>query len=275
MGLNSRTLRLLSQLKQRGALSARSVVDIGAQQLHDSCLADEQGLTEIAAAFGVPTPQLPRPVAPADGLLRGDAPPARLLYEALGAKYTAIDIDGTPDAICLDLNYDSAPRSLQAKFDLTTNFGTTEHVANQMNAFAIVHDLTQLDGVMIHELPSQGQLNHGLISYNPKFFWMLARSNNYEWLHFDFSWDDRSGTLPDNVEHEIRKYSSLDGRGPFALLDCTLIVALRKTSRRRFIPPVDVNTGTLATTKRLYQRYPTVFSGISPPSAMPRKQPHA
>jgi hypothetical protein len=29
---------------------------------------------------------------------------------------------------------------------------------------------------MLHVLPTSGGLNHGLVSYNAKFFWMLGRS---------------------------------------------------------------------------------------------------
>jgi hypothetical protein len=36
---------------------------------------------------------------------------------------------------------------------------------------------------MIHNVPTQGLFMHGLVNYNPKFFWMLARSNGYKWLH--------------------------------------------------------------------------------------------
>ena len=91
---------------------------------------------------------------------------------------------------------------------------------------------------------------------------MLARSNAYEWLFFDFWWDKQVSGMPSNVESEISKYSSLDGRPQFVVLDGALIVAFRKRRNRRFIPPVDVNTGTEATSIRLYRRYPTAFAGV-------------
>ena len=66
-----------------------------------------------------------------------------------------------------------------------TNFGTTEHVANQVNTFGVIHDLTAPDGLMLHAIPMQGMLNHGLFNYTPKFFWMLGRSNGYRITYFN------------------------------------------------------------------------------------------
>jgi hypothetical protein len=77
----------------------------------------------------------------------------------------------------LDLNYDEVPAENRGRYDLVTNFGTTEHVVNQLNAFKIIHDLTAPGGVMIHELPAQGQIDHGFFAYNPKFFHKLELSN--------------------------------------------------------------------------------------------------
>ena len=102
----------------------------------------------------------------------------RAIWRWLGVEYLAIDIDGSPDALALDLNCDAVPAAGRSKYGLVTNFGTTEHVANQANAFKIIHDLTALGGIMVHNLPCHHP-DHGLINYNPKFFWALGRANNY------------------------------------------------------------------------------------------------
>ena len=39
-------------------------------------------------------------------------------------------------------------------------------------------------------------LNHGLINYNPKFFWMLCRSNAYRIAYFNFLSEPQSCPLP-------------------------------------------------------------------------------
>ena len=52
---------------------------------------------------------------------------------------------------------------------LVVNAGTTEHVVNQDNAFRVMHDLTKVGGVMMHEVPAGGMLTHGVVGYNPQF----------------------------------------------------------------------------------------------------------
>ena len=115
------------------------------------------------------------------------APLARGFWTWLGCTYAAIDIDGTPGSIPLDLNVDDAPAAARGAFHLVTNFGTTEHIANQLNVFKVIHDLAVPGGVFVHEVPAQGMWNHGLVNYNPKFFWMLARSNGYEVIFMDYA----------------------------------------------------------------------------------------
>jgi hypothetical protein len=50
-------------------------------------------------------------------------------------------IDGSLGSIPLDLNFDSIQTRHKGKYSLVTNFGTTEHVANQLNAFKIIRRL--------------------------------------------------------------------------------------------------------------------------------------
>jgi hypothetical protein len=50
-------------------------------------------------------------------------------------------------------------------FDLVINAGTTEHVSNQENAFRVIHDLTKRGGMMNHEVPAGGMIDHGFFSY--------------------------------------------------------------------------------------------------------------
>jgi hypothetical protein len=115
-------------------------------------------------------------------------------------------VDGSPGSIPLDLNYDQVPAQLRSKFGLVTNFGTTEHVCNQMNAFSIIHELAAPGAVMIHHLPAGGALNHGLVNYNATFFWHLARSNEYKWLYMDL-YPGRSGfAFPQNILDFIERY---------------------------------------------------------------------
>ena len=98
----------------------------------------------------------------------------------MGFNYNAGEYGARRGATALDLNCDKVPYRLRSSFDLVVNAGTTEHVVNQDNAFRVIHDLAKVGGVMLHEVPGGGMLTHGVVSYNPQFFWLLCRDNNYD-----------------------------------------------------------------------------------------------
>ena len=202
------------------------------------------------------------------------APLARDFWTWLGFGYVAIDIDGSPGSIPLDLNYDSAPRGHIGKYDLVTNYGTTEHVANQLNAFKVIHDMTALNGVMVHTLPAQGMQNHGLFNYNPKFFWM-ARSNGYKWLHESYFGAGPAGSyaLPQNIVARLALFSpDAEVRvKTMGVSDAGLSIALQKKFDLPFVAPLDVQTGVSTNNATIAQRYWTVFT----PNAFERPGPPA
>ncbi|HWB48005.1 MAG TPA: hypothetical protein VG651_02770 [Stellaceae bacterium] len=238
-------------------------MEIGAQQLTNSFLQATDKLERLGYLFGVLTPPpLPAPRSThmlASGLehLAEDAPPARVFWTWLGFDYASIDIDGSPGSIPLDLNYDAAPAGHRARYDLVTNFGTTEHVANQLNAFAVIHDLTRHGGVIIHELPVHGSFNHGLINYNFKFFWLLARSNHYRFIDSVLSMDGDYYNLPTNIADFLSEFGS--DPGTLRSADAGLRLVMRKEYDIPFIPPIDVETGVKTEHQMLKDRYWTVF----------------
>lgn len=111
---------------------------------------------------------------------------AKVLYESLGFEYTSIDIDNdeknedSKSNIIMDLNFDQLDEEHFNKYDLVTNFGTSEHLLNQLNFFKTMHNLTKEGGYLISEVPCMFGINHGMFKYEPKFFTDLARSNAYQ-----------------------------------------------------------------------------------------------
>ena len=91
--------------------------------------------------------------------------------------YKAIDMHGTEFSIKQDLN---EPYFENNKYNLITNFGTTEHIFNQYQVFKTIHNLIKPNGLIMHFLPYQGAYNHGFYNYNPTFFFDLGKANNYE-----------------------------------------------------------------------------------------------
>ncbi len=268
MGIGVDIIGLLSWLKRDGYLPARpSAMEIGAQQLANSFLRADGAIKELGSLFGVQSEfEVPRPHPThlAHGSLEHlaeNAPSARAFWLWLGFVYASIDIDGSPGSIALDLNHDEIPPSEKRKYHLVTNFGTTEHVANQLNAFEIIHELTAPKGVMVHSVPAQGYFNHGLINYNPKFFWMLARSNGYKMLAQDFVASDVPYRLPENIVDSIQTFrpNTMSRIGGYQAVDASILIVMQKVFDISFVPPIDVPTGARTNIDALKKRYWTIF----------------
>jgi len=268
MALDSHVLELVIRLRRDGYFDGPlSLIEIGAQQLSNEFLEVRDRLVRVGELFGTATPCPLRSAKPTYVVhgelehLAEDAPVARDFWSWLGFDYASVDIDGSPGSIPLDLNYDSVPNSALGKYTLVTNFGTTEHVANQLNAFKVIHDLAAPGGVMVHHLPMQGMLNHGLVNYNPKFFWMLARSNGYRLVYLDVIASTSYYALPENIAESVSPFEpDIElRRHAYRVADMGIIAALQKAFDTPYVAPLDVPTGTRTPSKELEERYWSVF----------------
>lgn len=247
MALESNLVAELAGLKRRGALdNFTRIVEIGAQQLTNNLLLNTVGLDDLYKAMGKTRPCLgsPKYAGTTDGidLLHDDAPSSRQFWESLGFGYSAIEFDGHRNSIALDLNRDRVPRRMRNQFDIVVNWGTTEHVANQDNAFRVMHDLCAVNGVMMHLVPAGGLMNHGLINYNTKFFWHLCRENEYEVLILKTL---AAGTnpVPQNIidsNQSLGAMAEIDQPISSRVVDFLIIASLRKKHDRDFVTPLDI-----------------------------------
>lgn len=106
--------------------------------------------------------------------------PAKKIYEAQGVSHTSIDLNGRNGALPLDLSFDIT-ETLKKKFDVITNYGTTEHVSDQYEVFRNVHNLCKVGGVMIHGVPLlKNWKSHCQYYYSVGFFEELASKCKYE-----------------------------------------------------------------------------------------------
>lgn len=127
------------------------------------------------------------------------------VLERAGFRYTAIDIaDGYRTRI-VDLNHGSLPRNMVGAYDSVINFGTTEHILNQMNSFRMIHDATTSGGFIWHQLPAIGYVDHGYFTYTGRFFFDLAGYNHYEIVD---AWFDGPGGDED-IFAAFRSYQSI------------------------------------------------------------------
>ena len=108
------------------------------------------------------------------------------LLEKAGFTYHAVDIADGYGTTILDLNHEPTPSKFVEAFDLVMNFGTTEHLLNQYNAFKVIHDSVKVGGYIVHSLPCVGYTNHGYFTYTPRCMFDLAGYNEYEVLGFWF-----------------------------------------------------------------------------------------
>lgn len=99
-----------------------------------------------------------------------------------GIRYKALDIFEGFGVELFDLNRDDLSTENRNAYDLVCNFGTTEHVLNQWNAFKVIHDACAVDGIMWHNVPMAGYTDHGFFSYSPRLLVWLARANRYDIL---------------------------------------------------------------------------------------------
>lgn len=105
-------------------------------------------------------------------------PTGKQHFTALGVKHVSVDLNGKDGALRYDL---SRPiMCFDGQFDIVTNFGTSEHVADQGQCFANVHRFCRSGGVMVHAVPREGYYpGHCRFRYTEAFFLELAERNNY------------------------------------------------------------------------------------------------
>jgi hypothetical protein len=246
VGLAADTILHVINLRRAGRLPDRArVVEIGAQQLSNSFLRAKGELAELYGLFDRAPVELGplQETAIVDGIERQaeSAPTSQMFWESLGFAYDAVEYGGHRGVTSLDLNRDSVPAALRGAFDLIVNAGTTEHVINQDNAFRVIHDLARVGGVMLHELPGGGMLTHGIVSYNPQFFWLLCRDNNYDVFDLTVSHAVDAPISNDVVQSNAQFAKSRNPiRSQLSVPILLLTAILQKTSEQAFVTPLDV-----------------------------------
>lgn len=143
---------------------------------------------------------------------------AKDIFEGMGIVHTSIDIKAHQGAIEADLR---EPLTFtKAKFDIVTDFGTTEHVeGNLYEAFKNIHNFCRKGGVMVHENPkTKNWPEHGFNYYTKEFYVELAKLANYEIME---------------LTEEPAMGNTVDGWNVCAVL--------RKTEANKFIEEAEFN----------------------------------
>jgi SAM-dependent methyltransferase len=142
---------------------------------------------------------------------------AKIFYAAFldYSDLVSIDFHGTPAARAIDLNH---PVELGRRFDIVIDSGTAEHVFNVAQFFRTCHEVTAPGGLMLHNNPFRGWLEHGFYNFNPTFYWDVAVANRYEVLMLVYS-----ETQPLRIEQLLTRERVIEmaragALGPNALL---------------------------------------------------------
>ena len=264
MALNALNIEMITRLRNEGHfVGTKAIAELGTQEISNEML--EPGrLDEICEAFGASKRNFLDPSPVEFGYMRPHdhkkTVDTRELWEWLGFSHTRITTEDGQNVVPLDLNFDNVPQAMRNTFALVTNIGTTAHFANQIGAFKVVHDLCDKGGIMLHYLPSEGFVTHGLVKYDPKFFWMLARSNGYRWLHWDLNIATSRKKIHKDVVTELKRFNSdAESRTEaYRVSDGNLFVVFQKLYDIEFVPPLDVPNGTVPS-QQMSERYWTVF----------------
>jgi hypothetical protein len=104
------------------------------------------------------------------------------ITDLANVEYYSIDVCPGLKTEILDLNFDALPARMIEHYDVVFNFGTTEHIFNQWNCFEVINDACKVGGVVYHQLPGSGYLDHGYYCYTPLFFKEMANANSYQTL---------------------------------------------------------------------------------------------
>jgi hypothetical protein len=209
------------------------------------------------------------------------------LLEKAGFTYHAIDIADGYGTTILDLNHEPAPQKFVGAFDLVVNFGTTEHLLNQYNAFKVIHDATKVGGYIVHSLPCVGYSNHGYLTYTPRCMFDLAGYNEYEVVGFWFEGPAGSNDLFAPVRDYLSYFPNLaktlvdreiteSGQkiGQLHLPDVALMIIYRKVKGKPFLGALERSTSVGVVPSAVTSTYETALSKIWSPNLNPKLKDH-
>lgn len=163
-------------------------------------------------------------------------------------EYVAIDVDPARDAHRFDLNVHSLAEAKRGTFDLIVNFGTTEHLMNQFNAFKVIHEAARVGGHIFHQVPGTGYINHGYFTYDAMMFQHLGAANQYELLDLWFSGPQGTHSVLSNaakhpgVRDRSKLYNDVDGFERLPVPNSVINVLFQKTCDKPFAVGLELQT---------------------------------
>ena len=237
-----------------------SILDIGSSNLYSATAADIKGFLGKYGKCSIPdVDEFSARLAAGSGYdpVSGGRNEAFVgeLFEKAGMQYVSFDIAAGHRTTVLDLNQAALPDALRGEFDLVLNFGTTEHILNQLNCFKVIHDATKVGGYIFHSLPAVGYVDHGYITYTGRCFFDVAGFNEYELVACWFDGPSGGGCVLDSLktyslyfpalETELKRIAATEqGRilRDLRIPDIGINVVYRKVKDRLFLGALESST---------------------------------
>lgn len=189
---------------------------------------------------------------------------AKVVYQIVLApqSITSIDLHGTPAALKLDLNQPiilltddtgqishnqlveyPLSRREPVKFDCVFNHGTLEHLFNAAEGYRTMHNHCKVGGLLIHEAPLTGWVDHGLLHPQPGLFFDLALANKYQILLYAIECLKEQMIFQVRIREELHKLAR-ERKLPD---DAMSFVVFKKTADNQFqIPIQGLYAGTIS-----------------------------
>jgi hypothetical protein len=169
--------------------------------------------------------------------------------------YRDCDINGAADLVC-DLNK-PLDRSLADSAQTVLNGGTIEHVFDVAKALVNMHEMTRIDGTMIHLAPLSFY-EHGFYNFNPLFFRSIAEANCYRMIaeaFYEMNADSggKSGgpanlyiTHDGKYNFKLRKGLQAKYRGARIPSKILYMIAFAKSRNEEFVCPYECRVDPVA-----------------------------
>jgi hypothetical protein len=220
----------------------QSLIEFGAQEFYADVAETHREIAAFLGSHGLSDDAI-------KAALGDSVPRIRAIYEALGIRYVAIDVDDAPGSTYFDLNSFAPPDYWRNAFDFINNEGTIEHLINPINGFHVAHELAKVGGVIRHSFPLIGWREHGFCYPTTKFYAHMVGDNGYELLKAKALLTE-SEPFDDALFKEVIEHLV----GPVERPPVTNIwgeLVYRKTSDRPFVIPIDHVGGSDAAKARL------------------------
>lgn len=81
--------------------------------------------------------------------------------------------------VLYDLNLAEPPAELRGRFALVFDGGTIEHVFHLPNVFKNIFDFLKIDGVVVHQAPTNNYIDHGFYQISPTLLVDYYGANSY------------------------------------------------------------------------------------------------